>query len=138
MVLARDADAEKVISSLAAMLEKTENVKMPEWAATVKTGTDRERPPTQDNWWFLRAASILRKLSVGQAAGVSRLRKVYGGRKNMGHKPEHKRKASGSVIRKVFQQLEAEGLVEMKKGKGRIITKKGAAFVSDAVRAAGK
>ena len=58
-----------------------------------------------------------------------------GGRKNLGHAPEHKRKASGSIIRKIFQQLEAEGLVKMQKGKGRSITQKGAAVVSQAVKA---
>jgi small subunit ribosomal protein S19e len=138
MVSARDADTQAVVDSMAALLEKTQNVKPPEWASLVKTGPHNERPPTQENWWFVRSASILRKLSLGQKVGVSKLRKAYGGRKNRGHQPETKKRAAGSIIRKILQQLEAEGLAKTEKGKGRSITPKGQALVREAVKAARK
>lgn len=43
----------------------------------------------------------------------------------MGVRPEHVRKGAGKNIRKLFQQLEAVGLVENLKGKGRALTSEG-------------
>ena len=128
MASAREVSADKIIGRAAAELQKMENIKPPEWAVFVKTGVHKERPPTQENWWWIRAASVLRKLYLGKETGVSSLRKQYGGRKNLGHRPEHKRKASGAIIRKLLQQLEAEGLVKTEKGKGRVITPRGMSF----------
>ena len=129
MASAREVGADKLIASAASQLEKMDELRPPEWAGFVKTGVHKERPPTQDNWWWLRAASILRKLYLGQEVGVSGLRKQYGGRKNLGHQPEHKRMASGAIIRKLLQQLEAAGMVKTEKGKGRVITPKGMLFI---------
>ncbi|MBI4019795.1 MAG: 40S ribosomal protein S19, partial [Candidatus Aenigmarchaeota archaeon] len=95
----------------------------------VKTGVSRERPPTQANWWWIRAAALLRRVYLDQQIGVSHLRKKFGGRKNRGHKPEHKYPASGKIIRKILQQLEAAGYVKAEKGKGRSITPKGQQFL---------
>ncbi len=125
MASVREVSADRLIEKVAGELQRMDGMKPPEWAGFVKTGVHKERPPAQDNWWWIRSASILRKLYLGQLTGVSRLRTEYGGRKNRGHKPEHKRKASGAIIRKILQQLEAEGMVKTEKGKGRLITPKG-------------
>lgn len=135
MVNVKDVDTEKLIMYLASSLEKMEEFKPPAWAPLVKTGTHKERPPVQANWWWIRTASILRHVSLNQELGVSKLRKRYGGRKNLGHKPEHKRKASGAIIRNVLKQLEAAGFVEKKEKKGRKITKKGQTFLHQAAKA---
>ncbi len=100
----------------------------------MKTGSGRERPPQQDDWWHIRAASILRKLYLGEATGVGELRKAYGNRKNRGHKPEHKRKSSGKVIRVIFQQLEAAGLARKLKEGGRTLTPEGKKLLSEAAK----
>ncbi len=130
MVSAKDVHSEALIMRTAQELQKMEEMKPPEYAEYVKTGVHKERPPTQENWWFIRSASVLRKVYIGNSVGVSRLRKVYGGKKNLGHQPGHKRPASGSIIRKILQQLEAAGLVRTEKGKGRIITPKGQSMVN--------
>lgn len=57
--------------------------------------------------------------------GVERLRTEYSGRKDFGTRPEHVRKGAGGNIRKLFQQLEAAGLVENIKGQGRVLTSEG-------------
>lgn len=136
MSLIRDAEAEKLIMKAASKLEGMEQMKPPVWSSIVKTGMHKERPPEQKNWWWIRSASVLRKiyLSNDEAVGVSKLRKVYGGKKNRGHKPEHKFKASGAIIRKVLQQLEAAELVKTEKGKGRVVTAKGRALLNGAVK----
>lgn len=57
--------------------------------------------------------------------GVEKLRAHYGGRKDFGTRPEHVRKGAGGNIRKIFQQLEAAGLVDNIKGQGRVLSSEG-------------
>lgn len=123
-----DLDASELIKKAALELEKSKEVKMPAWAKFVKTGVHKERPPIQDNWWYLRAASILRRIYMFGPLGVSKLRKKYGGLKNKGHKPGHQYRGSGKIARSILQQLEKEGLIrQVEKGvhKGRVVTPKG-------------
>ncbi|MEK6948995.1 MAG: 40S ribosomal protein S19, partial [Nanoarchaeota archaeon] len=66
--------------------------------------------------------------------GVSKLRTHYGGKKNRGYKPERFYKGSGSIVRKIIQQLEKEGFVKTdlkSQHKGRLITAKGKKFLDD-------
>lgn len=125
-----EVDGQELIKRLAEHLKSVEEIKPPQWALFVKTGVHKERPPAQKDWWWIRSASLLRKAYLNNGIGVSRLRRVYGGRKNRGHKPEHKYKASGSVIRKSLQQLEAAGFLKKEKGKGRAVTSKGQSLLS--------
>ncbi len=134
MVTVYDVEPNLFIEELAKELEK--EIQMPEWAKFVKTGHGRERPPLQDNWWYLRAAAILRQIYIHGPIGVSRLRTRFGNRKNRGHAPEKHAKASGKIIRTILQQLEEKGYikhVEIKKGKnvykGRVVTEKGKSFL---------
>jgi len=133
--MAKSITTERLIEEAARRLEKMEDMKPPEWAKFVKTGVCKERPPSQNNWWYVRSASILHKLSKNKSSGISRLRKVYGSRKRRGHKPEHKYPASGAVIRRVLQQLEKAGFVKTEKGKGRMITAKGKLFLNEITKA---
>ena len=57
---------------------------MPDWADVVKTGSSRERPPTQDDWWHTRGAAILRKIARQGPIGVTALSQEFGGQKNNG------------------------------------------------------
>jgi small subunit ribosomal protein S19e len=125
-----EVPADKLIAAVATKLKEVKEIKPPAWSVFVKTGVGRQRPPTQEDWWYIRTAAVLRKVGVEGIIGTERLRKEYGNRKNRGHKPEHKRKASGSVIRKALQQLEAAGLLEKKKTAGRKLSVKGLSFLS--------
>ncbi len=129
MTAINEVAADKLIEKVSKELEKVPQMKPPEWASYVKTGVDRERIPVQENWWYLRSASVLRKISLGEPIGVSKLRKAYGSRKRRGHKPSHKYNSSGAVIRKILQQLESAELLKTEKGKGRKITRKGKEFL---------
>ena len=130
----KDIQADKLIMAAAAKLK--EEIERPEWAKFVKTGVGRERPPQQEDWWQIRAASMLRKIYLGEPVGVQRLRKIYGNRKNNGHQPEHKALAAGKITRVMLQQLEAKGYLKKEKTKGRAITPKGQAFLQAAAKAA--
>ena len=129
MSTARDVPADKLIELVKEELKKMPEIKPPEWAAIVKTGVHKERPPDQPDWWYIRAASILRKLYIHGPAGVERLRTAYGGRKRRGVRPAHFAKASGHIIRLILQQLEKAGLVEKVPGKGRKISRKGVSLL---------
>lgn len=132
-----DENASELINRAGIELKKTKNVKMPDWAHFVKTGVGKERVPDDANWWYFRAGSILRKIYVKGPIGVSKLRNLYGCKKNRGVKPEEFRKASGKIIRVILQQLEAEGFVKaVEKGihKGKIITPKGKSFLDGLVK----
>ena len=121
-----DVPASLLIDRLAKYLkDNVDAIRPPEWAPFVKTGVHKERPPDDPDWWYIRCASLLRKIYIKGPIGIQRLRSEYGGRKDMGVKPEHTRKGSGAIIRNALKQLEDADLVETVDGKGRRITSKG-------------
>jgi small subunit ribosomal protein S19e len=107
----------------------SENIKPPAWAEFAKTGVHKSRTPTQSDWWFTRCASVLRKIYVKNTIGVSRLRAEYGGGKNRGSAPVQARSGSGSIVRKILQELEAASLVEKNESNGRRLTAKGVSLL---------
>jgi len=121
-----DVPADVLIGRLTEYIKgSVEEVEQPEWAGYVKTGSHVERAPHDPNWWYVRSASMLRKLYLKGPIGVSRLRKEYGGRVRRGVRPAHFRKSGGSIIRKVLQQLESAGLAARADKGGRTISPKG-------------
>ena len=72
----------------------------------------RQRPPTQENWWYLRTAAILRKVARNGPVGVTHLAQAFGGKKDNGAMPNTPGVASRHIIRTALQQLEKAGLVE--------------------------
>jgi len=126
MPTAYDVEANKLTESASKYFtEKVPELSTPPWAAYVKTGVHKERPPDREDWWYVRCASLLRKLYIHGPKGVSRLRREYGGRRSKGMRPEHARPGSGNILRKALQQLEKAGLVKTVQGKGRVLTEKG-------------
>ncbi len=124
MVTVYDVPADRLIKELAEELKKNDKIVPPPWASYVKTGVHKERAPEQEDWWYIRAAAVLRKLRIKGPLGIESLRKLYGGRKNMGVSREHKRKGSGSIIRNILKQLEQAGYVK-KTPRGRVVTNEG-------------
>ena len=108
-----DIPANMLISALADKLSDSKDIVAPDWSEYVKTGVDRERPPTQENWWVIRAASLLRKVAKQGPIGVTSLAQTYGTVMNNGAGPNTPGVASRHIIRTALQQLEAAGLVEM-------------------------
>ncbi len=126
MVNALEVPADLLIRRVAEKLKSYEQIKPPAWAFYAKTGVHKEKPPEDPDWWYVRAASMLRKMyKSGEPIGIETFRVIYGGRQNRGVAPEHFRKGSGSVVRKILQQLEAAGLVVKVPGKGRTLSPAG-------------
>ncbi|MEM0480692.1 MAG: 30S ribosomal protein S19e [Candidatus Aenigmatarchaeota archaeon] len=119
-----EVDPQKLIERLKEELKKFPEIKVPHWAKFAKNSAGNERPPEQKDFWYIRAASILRRLYIDGPIGVSRLRTYYGRRKRRGRRPSKTYKASGKIIRTILQQLEKVGLVQTVKG-GRALTPKG-------------
>jgi len=127
-----EADANELIIRLAEELKRQKLVQPLEWSNFVKTGMHRERHPENPDWWYVRAAAILRTVAKYGPIGTEKLRTKYGGIKNRGHKPEHFFKGSGSIIRKILQQLEKSNLIKqtsIANHKGRVLTPEGTSIM---------
>ena len=125
-----DVPASTLVKKLAIHLkENVDQIAPPQWTPYVKTGSHATRRPENPEWWFIRCASLLRKIYLKGPIGIIRLRSEYGGRLDRGMRPEHVRKGGGAIIRKALQQLEAAGLVTSFKSRGRILTKEGRQLV---------
>lgn len=132
MVSARNADQSKLVARMSTQLK--DSITMPDWARFVKTGVSRERPPEQPDWFYLRSASVLRKIYNDGPVGVEKLRSYYGGLHRRGHKPAHFARGGGKIIRTILKELEAAGYIARAEKKGRIITPQGQKFVDNAAK----
>jgi small subunit ribosomal protein S19e len=130
MTTVYDVPADHIIRRTAEELKKRKEITPPAWAAFAKTGVHKEMPPEDPDWWFTRAAAVLRRVYVDGPLGVERMRSFYGGNKNRGSKPNAFRKGSGSILRKSLQQLEAAGLIIHDKT-GRRVSPAGMSFLDN-------
>lgn len=122
--------------ALATALKEEQLVEKPEWVDFVKTGGNKKRPTTDLDFWYTRAAAVLRQIYVRKIVGVERLRVRFGGRKDRGMQPPEFRPAAGKIIRTILQQLDASGLTEKSQGKklGRQLTAKGKEFMESVMK----
>jgi len=127
-----DVFPEDLIATVAAKLKERPGVEPPKESIFWKTAWFKEFPPTDsENFWYIRAASLMRKLYRGPI-GVNHLKKAYGGR-SLGHMQySHSSTGSGAIIRRILQQLEKEGLVASADKKGRILTNLGRSILDKA------
>jgi len=137
MVTLKEVKIEEFIDMLKEELKKEKDIQPPAWSNFAKSGPHRERPPQQKDFWYIRSASVLKRIYVDGPIGVSKLRTFYGGRKRRGYKPAKFKKSAGNIIRKILQQLEKAGLVQTVKG-GRKITPKGQKLLSKVAKEAKK
>lgn len=114
-----------LLPQLATELKNRQAVSPPPWASFVKTGVHKQRAPVQNDWWYLRSASVLRKIYVKGQVGVSRLSAEYGGKRDRGSAPYHARTGSRAILREIVHQLEKSGLVQPFKNRGRRVSPEG-------------
>jgi len=129
-----DVPPSKLLPRLATELRSRQAVQPPPWATFVKTGVHKERAPIQTDWWYLRSASVLRKIYLQGYVGIERLSAEYGGKKDRGSAPYHARSGSRSVLREIVQQLEKSGLLQPYKTKGRRVSPEGAKLLDTVSR----
>ena len=123
-----DVPADLLIEKVADELKNNDKINSPAWSNFVKTGVHKERKPENADWWYVRAASIIRRVYMDGPVGVMSLRTYYGGKKDRGVRPEVFKKGSGSIIRHALHQLEDAGYVEKVEG-GRVVSPAGRSFL---------
>jgi|Transcript_30994 small subunit ribosomal protein S19e len=124
-ICVRDISASQFIEAYAEHLKNSDKFELPVWADTVKTGVFKELAPYGDDWYYIRAASIARKVYLRPGVGVGQLQKWYGGNYRRGSRTEHFRKANAGVIRSVLLQLEEMKVMEKLESGGRRVSRVG-------------
>ena len=123
-------EPDKLIKSLADKLKEYPEIKPPEGLEFWKTAFFKELAPIDsENFWYIRCASILRKIKKFGPIGVNRLRKHYGGRNRKNQGLNHSAKGSGKIIRVAIQQLEDANLLDKYEKKGRITSPEGTSLL---------
>ena len=56
-----DVNPNQLIDAVALQLKTVETIQPPSWTQFCKTGMHKERAPENPDWWYIRAAAILRK-----------------------------------------------------------------------------
>ncbi|NMX21233.1 30S ribosomal protein S19e [ANME-1 cluster archaeon GoMg4] len=130
MTTVYDVPPDKLVKKVGGKLKKNKAIALPKWAVDVKKGANTDLPPQDEDWWWVRCASVLRQIYLHGPVGVARLRTYYGGRVNRGAKKERFREASGKIIREVLSQLERAGYVAKTK-RGRKISPEGQKFLDN-------
>jgi small subunit ribosomal protein S19e len=129
MLTVRDIPANILIRRLAQDLKSRKEIDPPQWVPYAKTGAHKERAPDDPDWWYVRCASILRKIYLNGPIGTMALSIDYGGKKRRGVKPNKFHRGSRAIIRTVIQQLERAGFVKKRGNKGREMTDIGRSYM---------
>jgi small subunit ribosomal protein S19e len=137
MVSFHDIDTLKLNKALASELKSIDSIQPPEWSEFVKTGAHKAQTPVEQDWWYNRGAAILITVAKIGPVGTNKLRVKFGGKKRRGYKPSEFRKGSGSIARKLLQQLEGAKLLEQKetaRHKGRVVSSQGSSLIAKAAK----
>jgi len=128
-VTVKDVPADAFIKACAEFLKRQPKFDVPKYHDIVKTGVCKESAPYDEDWFFIRSASILRKVYLRKGTGVGALKKWYGGStgNHRGTKKAHFSTASGAIIRKSMFELEKLQMMEHCEDGGREISSKGRA-----------
>ncbi len=114
------------IRIVAEKLKEYPEIKPPQGSEFWKTAFFKELAPLDsENFWYIRCASLLRKVNKFGPIGVNRLRKHYGGRNRRGPGLNHSAKGSGKIVRVALQQLEDAKLITITEKNGRKISSEG-------------
>jgi small subunit ribosomal protein S19e len=126
-------EPQKLIETIAEKLREFSEIKPPEGSEFWKTAFFKELAPADtESFWYIRCASLLRKIRKFGPIGVNKLRKHYGGRNRKGSGLNHSAKGSGKIIRVALQQLESANLIVKLEKKGRILSNEGISFLERA------
>lgn len=95
----KDVGAQDFINAYANYLKKNNKLDIPKWTDFVKTGPAKELAPYNEDWVYIRVASVARKIYMRGHLGMTSLKHIYGGAQRNGvTKPRH-RAAGGKIIR---------------------------------------
>eukprot|EP01034_Spumella_vulgaris_P021618 gene21618-27657_t len=124
-ITVRDISAPKFIAAYAEVLKNNDKFVVPKWADLVKTGVHKELAPYDPDWYYIRAAAIVRKVYLRQNTGVGALKKRFGGNYRRGARPERHQDAAGGLIRSILIALDDLKITEKSTNGGRKISRVG-------------
>ncbi|KAJ6248186.1 40S ribosomal protein S19 [Anaeramoeba flamelloides] len=124
-VSVKDVESSKFIKAYAEHLKRGDKFKEPSWVDIVKTGFTKELSPYDRDWYYIRAASILRRLYIRPFTGVGGFKKIYSKKNKIRVKPSHYNKGSGKIPRSILHQFEKIGIVKKTKKGTRKVTSLG-------------
>merc|ERR1712021_250943 len=130
LVTLKDVPANDFIAAYADFLKRTNKIELPKWVDLVKTGHYHELAPYDEDWFYTRAAAIMRKIYVKPCVGVGRLANKFGAKERNGSARKHHAKDSKGVIRACMKSLEKARIL-MKRPTGdqkyfcRVVTPEG-------------
>merc|ERR1711862_631775 len=100
----KDVDQHKFVVAFGHHLKKSGKMKVPEWVDLVKTARHKELAPYDEDWFYIRCASMARHLYMRSPVGVGAFCKIYGGKKRNGTAPSHFSTASSSLHASLFRR----------------------------------
>jgi small subunit ribosomal protein S19e len=122
----KDVPADLFVKAYAQHLKRQGKIEVPKWVDYVKTSSAKELAPYDPDWFYIRCASIARKIYLRPNTGVGALTKVYGSNERRGARTEHFKEANSGMLRYMVRQLEAIKVLEKATtGKGRKISRIG-------------
>ena len=105
-ITVKDVAPQAFIAAYAEHLKKTQRIAALPNSHFLKTAHGKEMTPYSEDWFYVRAAALARKLYLRPELGVGSLRHIYGVKKRNGNAKNHHSTGSGKVIRYALQQLE--------------------------------
>ncbi|KAF4352503.1 hypothetical protein CsatB_013124 [Cannabis sativa] len=121
----KDVSPHEFVKAYAAHLKRSGKVELPEYTDLVKTAKFKELAPYDPDWYYVRAASVARKIYLRGGLGVGAFRRIYGGSKRNGSRPPHFCRSSGAILRHILHQLQNMNIVDVDPKGGRKITSNG-------------
>lgn len=106
-------------------LYRSGKLKVPDHIDLIKTAKYKELAPYEADWFYIRCASILRRLYHRSPAGITQITRIYGGRQRNGVRPSHFCRSDSSAVRKAIQSLENVKMIEKHPDGGRKLTSQG-------------
>lgn len=67
----KDVDQHEIVRQIAGFLKKSGKVRVPDWSDVVKLSQNKELAPTDGDWYYIRTASVARRLYIRSPAGKS-------------------------------------------------------------------
>ena len=102
-----DAPANKLVNQVAAFFKEKNIIKIPKYASLVKTSRANDCEPINPDYFYYKAAAIVRKLYATKSKNVEvgSLRVMFSKKERRGSQPPKTFKAGGKIIREIVIQL---------------------------------
>ena len=71
-----DVPADLLIEKVAEEFKENDKIESPAWSNFVRTGVHKERKPENVDWWFIRTASIIRRVYIDGPVGITSVYKL--------------------------------------------------------------